>query len=120
MNLAIAELGKCTLLPIARSALEGRVPCIVEAVLRGIFFSHIVLLPPGLPAIHVYRRGQGTPVRLDALVREASWVPLLAGSPRGGDVLLEESKNALVSSCFRGIDYDRIVFDGPAIHAFRS
>ena|ERR1019366_4859907 len=96
------------------------VRCIVETVLWGIFFPHIVLLPPGLPAIHVYRRGQGAPVRLDALVREASCVPLLAGSLGGGDGLLEESKNALVSSSFRGIDDDRIVFDGPAIHAFRS
>ena len=96
------------------------VRCIVEAVLRGIFFPHIVLLPPGLPAIHVYRRDQGAPVRLDPLVHEASWVSLLAGPLRGGDALLEESKNALVSFSFRGIGAERIVLDGPAIHAFRS
>jgi len=96
------------------------VRCIVEAVLWDIFFPHVVLLPPRVPAIHVYRSRQGAPVRMDALVRKASWGSLLARPGRGDDVLLDESKKTLVWSRFRGIGDGRIVLDDPSIHAFRA
>src|ERR1700732_2459211 len=51
-----------------------------EAVWRRLPAAYVFLLPPGLPALHLSRLGQGPSLRMDGGVRPLPFVPVLARS----------------------------------------